>query len=76
MEITWYGHSCFRITERGMGTVVCDPYDASVTGFEPLKLKADIITSSVDSPNHRHIAAVRGAKADPFENIFFDVSIL
>lgn len=66
MEITWYGHSCFRITERGMGTVVCDPYDAAVTGFEPLKLKADIITSSADSPNHRHIAAVRGAKADPF----------
>ena len=40
--------------------------DAAVTGFEPLKLKADIITSSADSPNHRHIAAVRGAKADPF----------
>ena len=27
MEITWYGHSCFRLTERGMATVVTDPYD-------------------------------------------------
>lgn len=66
MEITWYGHSCFRITERGLGTVVCDPYDAGETGFEPLKLKADIITTSSDSPHHRFIAGVRGSKVDPF----------
>ncbi len=66
MEITWYGHSCFRITERGLGTVVCDPYDTGETGFEPLKLKADIITTSTDSPHHRFIAGVRGAKTDPF----------
>ena len=66
MEITWYGHSCFRLTERGMGTIVCDPYDAAETGFEPLKLKADIVTSSVDSPHHRCISAVRNAKSNPF----------
>ena len=29
MEITWYGNSCFRITERGFATVVTDPFDAS-----------------------------------------------
>ena len=66
MEITWYGHSCFRIAERGMGTVVCDPYDAAETGFEPLKLKADVVTSSIDSPHHRYLPAVRNAKSDPF----------
>lgn len=66
MEITWFGHSCFRITERGMGTVVCDPFDAAETGFEPLKLKADIVTSSIDSPHHRHIAATQSAKSNPF----------
>ena len=55
MEITWYGHSCFRITERGMGTVVCDPYDSQEAGFEPLKLKADVVTCSSNHPGHHFI---------------------
>ena len=25
MDITWYGNSCFRITERGHTTVLTDP---------------------------------------------------
>jgi L-ascorbate metabolism protein UlaG (beta-lactamase superfamily) len=60
MEITWYGHSCFRITERNMATVVTDPYDHHVNGYEPLKLKADIVTISHDSPSHNNLAAVKG----------------
>jgi L-ascorbate metabolism protein UlaG (beta-lactamase superfamily) len=60
MDITWYGHSCFRMTERGLGSVVTDPYDSRVTGFEPLKLKADIVTISHDSPSHNFEAAVKG----------------
>jgi L-ascorbate metabolism protein UlaG (beta-lactamase superfamily) len=60
MEITWYGHSCFRLTERGMATVVCDPFDAETVGYAPLKLKADIVTSSHDAPGHNFISAVKG----------------
>jgi L-ascorbate metabolism protein UlaG (beta-lactamase superfamily) len=60
MEITWYGHSCFRLTERGMATVVTDPYDYTVAGYEPLKLKAEIVTISHDSPGHNYISAVKG----------------
>lgn len=63
MDITWYGHSCFRISERGMGSVVCDPYDHAVVGFVPLKLKADIVTCSSTLPGHSYTAAVKG---DPF----------
>ncbi len=37
MEITWYGLSCFRLTERGQAAVVVDPYDNKVVGFNPLK---------------------------------------
>ncbi len=40
MEITWYGHSCFRLTERGMATVVCDPFDSETVGYEPLKIES------------------------------------
>lgn len=62
MEITWYGLSCFRLTERGMATVVSDPFDHDVTGYAPLKLRADIVTISHDAPGHNYASAVRGKK--------------
>ncbi len=60
MEITWFGHSCFRLTERGMATVVNDPYDYCEVGYEMLKLKADIVTVSRDRPGHNYVTAVKG----------------
>ncbi len=60
MEIVWYGHSCFRLTERNMATVVTDPYDHNAAGYEPLKLKADIVTVSHDAPGHNYVSAVKG----------------
>ncbi len=62
MEITWYGHSCFRLSERGLATVVTDPYDTEVVGYAPLKLRADIVTISHDTPGHNYAQAVRGAR--------------
>ena len=60
MEITWYGLSCFRITERGMATVVTDPFDHGVVGYEPLKLKAEVVTASHEAPGHSFFSAVKG----------------
>jgi L-ascorbate metabolism protein UlaG (beta-lactamase superfamily) len=60
MEITWYGHSCFRLTERGLASVVADPYDHASIGYQPLKLRADIVTVSHDAPGHTHTSAVKG----------------
>jgi L-ascorbate metabolism protein UlaG (beta-lactamase superfamily) len=60
MEITWYGHSCFRLTERNMATVVADPFDNKSIGYFPLKLKADIVTVSHDAPGHNNTDAVKG----------------
>jgi len=60
MEITWYGHSCFRLMERSMASVVTDPYDTKATGYEALKLKADIVTVSYDAPQYNHLDAVKG----------------
>lgn len=59
MEIVWYGHSCFRMIERGMAAVVTDPYDESI-GYGPLKLKADIVTVSHAAPGHNNVDAVKG----------------
>jgi len=60
MEITWYGHSCFRLTERGMATVVTDPFDSEMTGYDTLKLKADIVTVSHEASGHNYTKAVKG----------------
>ena len=60
MEITWYGYSCFRMIERGLASVVTDPYDSNVIGFEPLKLRADIVTVSHEAPGHNFVSAVKG----------------
>lgn len=63
MEITWYGHACFRLTERGLATVVTDPFDSKEIGYDALKLKADILTVSQNTPGHNNLSAVKG---DPY----------
>jgi L-ascorbate metabolism protein UlaG (beta-lactamase superfamily) len=61
MEITWYGHSCFRLTERNYATVVTDPYDSKSIGYDSLKLRSDIVTVSHDAPGHNNTDAVKGS---------------
>ncbi|MEA4812422.1 MAG: MBL fold metallo-hydrolase [Anaerolineaceae bacterium] len=63
MEIIWYGHSCFRLTERGLASVVTDPFDHALAGYNPLKLKAEIVTVSCNDLAHNNISAVKG---DPY----------
>jgi len=60
MEITWYGHSCFRLTERNMATVVTDPFDNKSIGYDALKLKSDIVTVSHDASGHNYTDVVKG----------------
>jgi len=60
MEITWYGHSCFRLTERNYATVVTDPFDSKSIGYDSLKLRSDIVTVSHDAPGHNNADGVKG----------------
>ena len=62
MEITWYGHSCFRLAERGYATIATDPFDDSL-GYEVPKIKADIVAISHSAPGHDNLGAVKGARA-------------
>lgn len=57
MDITWLGHSCFRIRGRDV-TVVTDPYDRGL-GYPTLKLAADVVTVSSDDPHLSNVAAVQ-----------------
>ena len=61
MEILWYGLSCFRFIERGLGSVVTDPY-GSTSGLPDLKLRADIVTISFNDDLHNNEKAVRGSR--------------
>lgn len=62
MDIMWYGHSCFRLAERNLATVITDPYQADVVGYKPLKIKGDVVTVSHQSPGHNFLEGVSGAQ--------------
>lgn len=55
MEITWIGHSCFRIKGKDV-TVLADPCPPS-SGYTLGKVQADIITFSHNHPNHSYLEA-------------------
>jgi L-ascorbate metabolism protein UlaG (beta-lactamase superfamily) len=59
MEITWYGLSCFRLTERGQASIVTDPYSTK-SGLPALKVRADVVTISHQAPGHNYLSAVSG----------------
>ncbi len=61
MDLAWYGLSCFRMKERGLATVVTDPYDPSL-GLAKLSLKADLVTVSHDAAGHNYVKGVKGQR--------------
>lgn len=58
MEITYLGHSCFKIKGKA-GTVVMDPFEATV-GFAMSTVSADIVTTSHDHSDHNAVNRVKG----------------
>ncbi len=62
MNISWLGHSCFKMEEKigsQLVTIITDPYDDSV-GFRLPKMKADLVSVSHDHFDHANSAAVSG----------------
>ena len=59
MEITWYGQTCFRMSERGLATVVTDPHPPE-TGLVFPRPRAHIVTISYDDDQCRYTSGVRG----------------
>ncbi len=58
MDITWYGHACFRLRDKG-ATVVTDPYDQSI-GYTLPKVRADIVTVSHNHADHNYASGIKG----------------
>jgi len=58
LDITWLGHSCFRIRGKE-ATVVTDPCPPT-SGYNIGKPTADIVTISHNSENHTYVKAIAG----------------
>lgn len=58
MDITWLGHSCFRLHDADM-TVVTDPYPSSV-GLRVDNRPASVVTVSNTHPNHNNADGIEG----------------
>ena len=58
MEITWLGHSCFRLKGK-QATVITDPFSPAI-GYALGKVTAEIVTVSHAHPGHSYIQGVGG----------------
>lgn len=58
MEISYYGHSCFKL-KGSAGTVLTDPFEASV-GFALPTVSADLVTVSHQHSDHSAAKLVSG----------------
>ncbi len=58
MEITWFGHACFRIKGRD-ATIITDPTGRKTAGRE--RLSAEIVTVSHQHESHNQVASVGGS---------------
>ncbi len=58
MDITWYGHSCFRLSDRGV-TIVTDPPSDDL-GYDRPRIRADVVTISHEHPGHNNRVGFRG----------------
>lgn len=59
MEITYFGHSCFRIRTKS-ATVVTDPFDPAIVGLKYPKVPADIVTISHQHADHNFLEKITG----------------
>jgi L-ascorbate metabolism protein UlaG (beta-lactamase superfamily) len=57
IEITWFGHSCFRLRDRAVA-VVTDPYGKDMGLLLP-RVRADLVTVSHDSDDHNYVKGVK-----------------
>ena len=58
MDITWLGHSCFRLHDADM-VVVTDPYPPSI-GLRIDNRPASVVTVSNTHPNHNYAESIEG----------------
>ena len=59
MELTYYGHSCFKVKTKDL-VLVIDPFDPNKLGIKLPKLEADVLLLTHDHFDHSYKAGVSG----------------
>lgn len=59
MEITYIGHSCFKIKGKNI-SVVIDPYNPEAMGYKLPKLEAEVLMLSHLHDDHNFVSGVTG----------------
>lgn len=78
MEITYYGHSCFKLKTKDL-TLVIDPFDPDKLGIKLPKLEADVLLTTHDHFDHNYRQGVVNYKLlieDSGDYEISDVTIL
>jgi L-ascorbate metabolism protein UlaG (beta-lactamase superfamily) len=78
MDITYFGHSSFKLKGR-TGTVVTDPFDPGMVGLKFSPVEAEIVTISHDHSDHNQAALVSGVKkivSGPGEYEIMGISVI
>ena len=52
MKLQNLGHACFRIISEMGTTIVTDPYDSKMTGFDMARVRCDVVTVSHHHGDH------------------------
>jgi L-ascorbate metabolism protein UlaG (beta-lactamase superfamily) len=64
MEITWFGHAAFKLTDSRGVSVITDPYTPEGVGYPPIRETADlVIISSDDDSAHCRADLIPGDPA-------------
>ncbi len=66
MQISWLGHSAFRLQGKSGAdqvSIITDPFHPEKIGLKLARLEADIVSISHDHDDHNNIDAVKG---EPF----------
>ncbi|MDJ0822628.1 MAG: MBL fold metallo-hydrolase [Paracoccaceae bacterium] len=64
MEITWFGHAAFKLTDSAGFSVITDPYTPEGVGYPPIRQSADlVIISSDDDSAHCRADLIPGDPA-------------
>ncbi len=63
MRLQYFGHSCFRLISDIGTTVVCDPYDSTMVGFEMPHTRTDVVTVSHHHADHDCLDDIVGGYA-------------
>ncbi len=58
MEISYLGHSCFKVTGKKI-SVLTDPFDPAVVGIKLGKQDADVVTISHNHKDHNNLSVVK-----------------